>query len=659
MAAYASAIPAAAQQGPSLAVVFDGSGSMWGKTTGRNGVKYQVARDGLLEGLAKAGQPAQLGVFGFGYRRRAACNRIETISPLAAPDLTDLKSRLDRFNPQGRGPIAEAMRVAGEAIKAAPAPRRMIVIHDGPDNCRADPCATAAELRRDMPDLVIHAMTLVEAGAPSVYSCFADQTGGRVIQLLDRDQIGPSLVQLTALALGGAAPRLAGSADAGKKPGTETAAAAPGALATSQTLPSGITDREGPESIVLAANLAKAGPLISAPIRWTIKREGGRDAPKSVVSSGVATVSLAPGSYTVTGAAGLVTVSEKVEVKSGRQTIFAANLKAGAIDFQTTLATSRSAIAGTTLTLRAVDGDGKPTEPPIYVGLVDDPVMMLPAATYFATATRGSLAETIRLDVAAGANQVVAFELPGAELMVALASARNEPVLIRVLERRGDTAETATFDEVARTTATTPSFQLPDGVYRLIARQGDAEVARDVTLARGETRTVSLSLRTGVAQLSTDFGGAGSPDSVAGISYRVWRENEAQDTARILFGARHELRLPPGRYVVQSRVAEPQSRATVTMVIAPDQTTNAVVTHGVGRLNLRLRSSAASRGATFWEVLNENGRRVWRGNGLETVALVPPGRYTVRAWPVGGDAIAGTADVATGGVTTTTLDARQ
>ncbi|MEL6873335.1 MAG: hypothetical protein AAFO62_11210, partial [Pseudomonadota bacterium] len=343
----------------------------------------------------------------------------------------------------------------------------------------------------------------------------------------------------------------------------------------------------------------------------------------------------------------------------GRQTVFVANLKAGAIDFRAGLAASNAAISGASLKLQTTNADGKPSGTTLDVGMVDDGAVILPAGTYFATAERGQLRETIRLDVAAGANQVVGFELPGAQVTVPVSARETQPVTIRILEKRTNSSGTETFREVDRTTGTSGEFFLPDATYRFEAQQAAAVAARDLTLVRGDVKSLPLSLRTGLAKLSTDAGGAlNAEDAAGGITYRIWREGAPQETAETYFGPRHDIRLVPGRYVVQSRIGAPFSSATVTMVIAADQVTNAVVRHAVGRVALRARGRSPR---AFWEIINANGRKVWRGMGQETEALLPAGTYTVRAW-TGRTATAPemqTITVTDGGAVTAIVDTRE
>ncbi|MEO1720190.1 MAG: hypothetical protein AAFR23_08175, partial [Pseudomonadota bacterium] len=73
----------------SLAIVFDGSGSMWGRVQGADGAKFQNARDALIATV--------------GGRAPSAADQ----------DPRATIATLRRFNPRGRGPIVAAMLRAG------------------------------------------------------------------------------------------------------------------------------------------------------------------------------------------------------------------------------------------------------------------------------------------------------------------------------------------------------------------------------------------------------------------------------------------------------------------------------------------------------------------------------------------------------------------
>src|SRR3990172_7805438 len=71
----------AADEPPSIIVVFDGSGSMWGNIEGTRANKLTVARDALRRGMAKVvGPQTRVGLASFGHRR-GDCGDVEGLVP--------------------------------------------------------------------------------------------------------------------------------------------------------------------------------------------------------------------------------------------------------------------------------------------------------------------------------------------------------------------------------------------------------------------------------------------------------------------------------------------------------------------------------------------------------------------------------------------------
>ena len=69
----------AAQEPPSLVVIFDGSGSMWGNPEGERRNKLTLARDAVKVGLARIRRETSVGLMSYGHRRSGDCNDVETL----------------------------------------------------------------------------------------------------------------------------------------------------------------------------------------------------------------------------------------------------------------------------------------------------------------------------------------------------------------------------------------------------------------------------------------------------------------------------------------------------------------------------------------------------------------------------------------------------
>jgi len=54
-------------------IIFDGSGSMWGKPLGEKQSKLVLARDALRQSLPRLAKQARVGLMVFGHRRPGDC----------------------------------------------------------------------------------------------------------------------------------------------------------------------------------------------------------------------------------------------------------------------------------------------------------------------------------------------------------------------------------------------------------------------------------------------------------------------------------------------------------------------------------------------------------------------------------------------------------
>lgn len=191
--ALAGVSAAAGAERPSAAIVFDSSNSMWRQIDGAN--KVVMLREALGERLKEAGE-LDLAVLTFGVREEAACSAIETVVPLGPVDAARYSQAIGRIAPgKGATPLARALREAAAAIDHQNRPATIIVVADGLDNCRTDPCAAAAELKAVAPGLTIHAIAFDRRRQEDLagLACMASETGGRFFAATSREELDTAL----------------------------------------------------------------------------------------------------------------------------------------------------------------------------------------------------------------------------------------------------------------------------------------------------------------------------------------------------------------------------------------------------------------------------------------------------------------------------------
>jgi Ca-activated chloride channel homolog len=198
----AVAAPAEEPKTPALMIVFDGSGSMWGRLASDNAVKLVIGRDAVRKSWPKLGTGVRVGLASFGHTRKGDCSDTEVILDPAVGDVARMMVPLDKLNPKGRGPLADAIKeAAGEFAAATDSHQTMLLIHDDADNCQQDACEAATEIKRDHPNLMIHVLGLGLSKTDSErMACVPRITGGKLFDAQDTTAVNQAVEEVFQLA---------------------------------------------------------------------------------------------------------------------------------------------------------------------------------------------------------------------------------------------------------------------------------------------------------------------------------------------------------------------------------------------------------------------------------------------------------------------------
>lgn len=600
-----------------IQIVFDGSGSMWGRIPGDTGPKFAVAREGLRQSLPRLARTTDVGLTMFGHRRRGDCSDVEVAQPLQPVSTAQVTVPLEKLNPKGRGPLALAMMTAADAIPGVPGRDSLILIHDDLDNCQGNPCEVARNLKRVRPRLTIHVISLgMKEDDAKLMSCVATITGGRSFNVQD----APSAMSAIDEALRLASLQVPSPTElARERPKAEAQAAV-----------------EGPPGLRLSAVLAVGEKPLDQPVRFRVFRAGETaDAhePLAEVKEARPSLTLTPGTYDVEATLGFVTVRQSVEVAGDRPTVAAITLNAGSIQFARQSAASGADLSPTmVITLLEANPKAPQKERVLWVGPAQDLEMFVPAGSYRVVMQDRQFRADRPVVVAAGKTRVaLPVSQVGRVQVKALdhgtAAGTAEAVLYRVLEDDPNVREGRR--EVARSAAVEPVFTLPAGTYHLIAEKGTAEVRELIALKGGDDVRRVINLKLGSLTLATRLPGMtlGEGD----ISYRVYR---LQDGERFVARAdrnRPGLDLPAGRYKVEARVGRLNAAISREVDVADGTAQEIVLDPPTARISLRASAAGHPAADVFWEVLDDTGRAVWRSMEAEPREFLAAGRYTVRA----------------------------
>lgn len=611
--------PAQAAETPSLVIIFDGSGSMWGKLQPANETKFAVARTALGAALAELKRPVNVAITGFGYRRRGTCGQSETVREMAPFDATSGLDSLEGWNPRGRGPIGSALERAGELLKSQPAPRRILIVHDDPDNCRADVCAIAAQLKSDMPDLKIETISLRQSKGVSAMACVGKITGGQVQELPTSENVDTAVTA--------ALKRLLDGTAALKKVKPKPVAPPPSPLAQLQP---GVHSRPGSRVLMALARITGAKRATAAPVRWSVRAIDGRLEP-IFLRQGQFEVPLPPGTYEIKAEAAGQTRTQSVTIADGQTSIVIAEFDAAELKIMTQAP--------------RIPGAGEPSitlsregaDIPAAIGQMQQATRLVAAGRYTVEAELGSARASVRVEAAAGQQNEVVLKLEAGTLKVTPSARRTRNESVRVLKEpetgRGAAAvATQAPGEIARSAVRAPVFYLPPGMYRVVRTTARGSISRRALVASGQVTTVQLDQAGGILTLQTRIAGREGAETdgvtyvVASADDRVAREFQIQN-------ARGQINLEPGRYLISSILTESGVTAQRSLVVTPGMRETITIEHAIGGLKLLAPQGISRRDLSrvVWDVRDVQGKRVWRDIGSGGTAWLPPGTYSVRA----------------------------
>lgn len=177
-AVLASWQPAAAES--NVLFIVDASGSMKKKLEAGES-RMDAAKKAMAAALAAMPPDARLGLLLYGHRKAKDCSDIELVSPIGADDAAAISKRISGLKAKGETPIAESLRQAARSFAALKGQdNRIVLVTDGVEECKGDPCAAAQELRDAGFDLKVDIVgfTLTEKQR-ALIQCVPEITGGQ------------------------------------------------------------------------------------------------------------------------------------------------------------------------------------------------------------------------------------------------------------------------------------------------------------------------------------------------------------------------------------------------------------------------------------------------------------------------------------------------
>ena len=160
-------------------LIIDASGSMKEKVDGKT--RISVAKEVVGDALGKLPADTNLGLMVYGHRRAKDCTDIELVSPIGAEKAAMLSEMVSKLDAKGETPIAEALNEAAKSFKVFKGQQNQIIlVTDGLEECKGDPCAAAKSLKDAGLDVAVNIVgfTLNDDKAKQL-QCVTDLTGGK------------------------------------------------------------------------------------------------------------------------------------------------------------------------------------------------------------------------------------------------------------------------------------------------------------------------------------------------------------------------------------------------------------------------------------------------------------------------------------------------
>lgn len=598
----------AADPAPTVTIVFDGSGSIWGRLEGSKTAKLDVAKEALRAALPRLAGTAAIGLASYGHRRKGDCNDVELIVAPEPGTAERIGAAMEKLNPRGKGPISLAVAEAAKQIGGR-RPASIVLVTDNADNCRVDFCETGSEIAKSQPGLAVHVVGIaLEADEVARTQCAAKATGGRFYAVRDQAQMTSAMDEVLRLALK-AEP--SGAAAAGPQ-----LVAAPQPAARPQA-------PAGKPGLSAVAGLGDDGPEVALALRWRVASADGQATIATAVGATLSQT-LPAGRYVVEAESGALSARQDITIGAQEPTHV------------------RLALGGGTLKVgaRYVKDDGLPAVLSIYpeagakagmpvlVTRDLDREILLPAGVYRLRFEQGSVtADAGPVTINTGKTTGIDGAFASARLELTAAGSGDSPLIDGALFVVSREEKPDVWHEVARSAAKAPYFMVAPGTYRITARLGPVEAHQRIALGAGETANRSLVLGMARLDLSTVLPGplAGSAPA---LTYKVFRLDGQPEMVAQTSAAKPQLALAAGRYRIEVGAGAQNVVSEATVAVSAGRDVQQTFTIAAGSVQLRLMQAASE---VYWEVEDGNGRVVWRTSSPEPRGLLSPGRYTVRA----------------------------
>jgi Ca-activated chloride channel family protein len=188
--------PQLAHAQSNVLIVLDASGSMAGKIGDQ--VKMDLAERVVSDMVENMPADMNVGLVVYGARSPRAkndCKDIELLQPVRPPDVAAFQESLRGLNPRGMTPIGASLERAAEALRGVPGHSTIVLVSDGTETCKSDPCQVARQVHEQTGiDVKVHVVGLDVGGTErSTLECVAQSGGGKYYAVENEQELRSAL----------------------------------------------------------------------------------------------------------------------------------------------------------------------------------------------------------------------------------------------------------------------------------------------------------------------------------------------------------------------------------------------------------------------------------------------------------------------------------
>lgn len=601
---------------PNAVIIYDGSGSMWGRLGART--KHDISRRAMAAILPSYNRQIAMGLIAYGHRRKSDCNDIQILAGPEPQQAADLVASINTIRPRGKTPIASSLESAATLLFENER-GHIVLLTDGVENCRKDLCDTVTAIREAAPGLTISAigLGLRQKDIPRI-QCIADQGGGRLVIAKNAEDLTTGLLDIFDDIASGTSP-------------------SPSVSETTANLEN--TPPPEPPSLQLRALQAETGPPITDPVTWRVTSLDTASAPSVYATNATdPNVPVPKGRFRVEARIGNASAVREITVSEDGARSVHMPLNVARLDLK--LATPL--MRGETLTLLRKDQNGDDGLPPNLITRQNTTTerFYLPPGDYAVRRSGSSVSDNRTVSLSAGDTTTLAFDTllgtlkPSLPASISTTLARH---MIFIVEQAtgNDTATTPQWKEVARSAAPSPLFALPAERYRLRVRAGQIETHTEVDVKAGEMTSARLDLNAGTLALATV--NQAQIKLPAPLRFVITPRANAAGPTIETSRRNATLVLKEGTYSVSAEAGRTNLRATTEVIVQTGKPQRAEFTFNPARLKLSVakRLGAPVARDLSWTVASVatdgSAKTVWSGSRRFPDLTLAPGSYQITA----------------------------